>query len=105
MTIRGLPFKNFRGSSPAKLKVRNDKIEETKKQKTERGDDGKMDGIEPNGNHHLGHDNNQEPRLHLHPHLLPDKNGAQTRRVNVPIGSQLIGTSQLEHTWQLGLFS
>ena len=58
-----------------------------------------MDGIVPNGNHHLGHGNNQRPGLHLHPHLLPGKNGAQTRRVIVPIGSQLIGTAQLEHTW------
>ena len=30
----------------------------------------------------------------LHPHLLPGKNGAQTRLVSVVIGSQLIGTAQ-----------
>ena len=56
-----------------------------------------MDGIVPNGNHHLGHGNNQRPGLHLHPYLIPGENGAQTRRVSVPIGSQLIGTAQLEH--------
>ena len=30
----------------------------------------------------------------VHPHLLPGKNGAQTRHVNVLIGIQLIGTAQ-----------
>ena len=34
VTIREMPFKNYRGRSPAKLKVREDKIEEAKKQKT-----------------------------------------------------------------------
>ena len=30
----------------------------------------------------------------LHPHLLPGKNGVQTRHMSVLIGSQLIGTAQ-----------
>ena len=33
VTIRELPFKNFRGRSPAKLKAREDIIEEVKKKK------------------------------------------------------------------------
>ena len=34
VTIRELPFMNYRGRSPAKWKAREDKIEEAKKQKT-----------------------------------------------------------------------
>ena len=45
-------------------------------------------GTPPDGSIHPG------LRL-LHPHLLPDKNGAQTRHVSVLIGSQLIGISRL----------
>ena len=44
-----------------------------------------INGILPNGNHHLGHGNNQRPGLRLH--LLPGKNGAQTKRVSVLIGN------------------
>ena len=33
VTFRGMPFKNYRARSPAKLKVREDKTEEAKKQK------------------------------------------------------------------------
>ena len=44
-------------------------------------------GTPPDGSIHPG------PGL-LHPHHLPGKNGAQTRHVSVPIGSQLIGTAQ-----------
>ena len=53
-----------------------------------------MNGILPNGNHHLGHGNNQWPGLLLH--LLPGKNGAQTKRVSVLIGNhQPIGVAQI----------
>ena len=38
-TIREEPFKNFRARSSAKLKTMEDKIEEAKKQKTERSED------------------------------------------------------------------
>ena len=34
VTFRELPFRNYRGRAPEKLKVREDKFEETKKQKT-----------------------------------------------------------------------
>ena len=44
-------------------------------------------GTQPDGSSHLGPGQ-------LHPYLLPGANGAQTRRVSVPIGSQLIGTAQ-----------
>ena len=40
VTIREMPFRNYRGRSPAKLKVREDKIEEAKKQKTLKNRDG-----------------------------------------------------------------
>ena len=54
-----------------------------------------MHGILPNGNHHLGHGNNQRPALRLH--LLPCKNGARTRRVSILIGNhQPIGTAQIK---------
>ena len=43
-------------------------------------------GTQPDGSNHPG------PGL-LHPHLLPGKNGAQTRHMSVLIGSQLIGTA------------
>ena len=46
-------------------------------------------GTQPDGSSHLG------PGL-LYPHLLPCENGAQTRRVGVPIGNQLMGTAQIE---------
>ena len=39
VTIRELPFKNYRGRSPAKRKAREDEIEEAKKQKTPNNDD------------------------------------------------------------------
>ena len=47
----------------------------------------------PNGSRHLGHGNRQRlgHRLHLH----PGNSGAQTKRVSVLIGSQLIGTAQI----------
>ena len=44
---------------------------------------------QPDGSNHPG------PGL-LHPHLLPGKNGAQTKQVRVLIGSQLIGTAQIK---------
>ena len=51
--------------------------------------------ILPNGNHHLGHGNNQRRGLRLH--LLPGKNGAQTKRVSFLIGNdQTIGTAQIK---------
>ena len=46
-------------------------------------------GTPPNGSIHPG-----PGLLHPNPHLLPGKNGAQTRHVSVSIGSQLIGTAQ-----------
>ena len=39
VTIREMPFKNYRARSPAELKVREDKIEEAKKQKIPKGCD------------------------------------------------------------------
>ena len=55
-----------------------------------------MNGIMPNGNHHLSHDNNQRPGLRLH--LLPGANRTQTKkkkRVSVLIGNhQTIAVAQ-----------
>ena len=54
-----------------------------------------MNGILPNGNHHLSHANNQCPELRLH--LQPGKNGALTKRVSVLIGNhQPIGVAQIK---------
>ena len=39
VTIREMPFKNYRARSPTKLKVREDKIEEAKKQKIPKNSD------------------------------------------------------------------
>ena len=39
VTIREMPFKNYRAKSPAKLKVREDKIKEAKKQKIPKNND------------------------------------------------------------------
>ena len=41
VTIRGMPFKSYRARSPAKLKVREDKTEEAKKQKIPKNSDEK----------------------------------------------------------------
>ena len=41
--IREAPFRNLRGRPPAKLKAREDKIEETKKQKTVKNGDEELD--------------------------------------------------------------
>ena len=41
----------------------------------------KVNGVLPNGHHHLGHGNGERPGLRLH--LLPGADGAQTRRVSV----------------------
>ena len=41
VTSREMPFKNYRARSPAKLKVREDKIEEAKKQKIPKNSDEK----------------------------------------------------------------
>ena len=94
MTIRKEPFRNFRGSSPAKLKAREDQIEETKKQKTLKNI---KSGTLPDGSSHL--------RAGL-PHLLLllGKNGAQTKRVSVLVGNQPIWDSsdhtRKKNTWQ-----
>ena len=84
--IRELPFKKYCGRSPAKLKAREDKIKEAKKQKTPKNEDQEWNSDRSS---HPG------PGL-LHLHHLPGKNGAQTKRVSVPIGSQLIGTAQMK---------
>ena len=81
VTVRELPFRSYRERSPAKWKAREDKIEEAKKQKTPKSEDQERNS----GRWGL-----------LHLHLLPGENGDQTRRVSVPIGSQLIGTAQLK---------
>ena len=46
-------------------------------------------GTQPDGSRHLG------PGL-IHPHLLPGENGAQTKRVSVLIGNQLIGKARIK---------
>ena len=70
-----------------KLKAREDKIKEAKKQKTRKMKT--RSGTLVGGSSHPRHG-----LLHLH--VLPGENGAQTRRVSVPIGSQLIGTAQMK---------
>ena len=77
-----MPFKNYRARSPAKLKVREEKTEEAKKQKIQKKRETRS-GTPPDGSIHRG------PGL-LHPHLLPGKNGAQTRRVSVQVGENLL---------------
>ena len=48
MTIREEPFKNFRSRTSEKWRVKEDKIEEAKKQKIKA-----MNGTMPTGSHHL----------------------------------------------------
>ena len=56
ITIREEPFKNCRSRTSEKWKVKEDKIEEAKKQKVKRSDE---EWNVPTGNHHLGHDNDE----------------------------------------------
>ena len=82
-----MPFTNYRRGSAEKLKAREDEIEESKKQQTLKIET--RIGI-------LQNRNILRPGiLHLHPDLLPGENGAQTKRVSVLIGSQLIGTAEI----------
>ena len=83
VTVRELPFKNYRGRSLAKLEARD----EAKKHKTQKHR--RRSRTQPDGSSHLG-------LGQLHPHLLLGKNGAQTMRVSVLIGRQLIGTVQIK---------
>ena len=55
ITIREEPFKNYRSRTSEMWKAKEDKIEEVKKKTKKR----MMNGMMPNGNHHLGHGNNQ----------------------------------------------
>ena len=54
--VRAMPFKKYRGRSSQKSKAREHKIEDAKKQKRR---EAMINGIMPNGEHHLGHGNNQ----------------------------------------------
>ena len=86
VSIREMPFRNCRARSPAKLKVRERTRSTNPRNRRFRKKVMKKE-TPPDGSIHPG------PGL-LHPHLLPGKNGAQTRHVSVLIGSQLIGTAQ-----------
>ena len=80
LTIREMPFKNYRGRSSEKLKGKEDKIES------------QWPG--PRLPPHLGNSGAQAKRVSV---LIGNRKLigiAQTRRVNVLIGSQPIGTTQ-----------
>ena len=103
MTVREMPFRNCRGRSSEKLKAREDKIEEAKKQTTLK-----------NRDEYWNSSKWKQSWIWLHPHLLLGETGAQTKRVSVligihqpigtaqkrcasvPIGSQLIGKAQIK---------
>ena len=68
VTIREMPFRNYRGRSLAKLEARD----EAKKQKFLKNRDEEWNS---DGSRHLGSGL-------LHPHLLPGESGAQTRHMS-----------------------
>ena len=96
VTSREMPFENYSARSPAKLKVRERTRSTNPRNRRFRKKVMKKE-TPPDGSIHPG------PGL-LHPHLLPGKNGAQTRHVSVLFGSQLIGTAQTKcvrlRSWQ-----
>ena len=77
-----------------KLKAREDKIEEAKKQKTLKNRDEDFHSARWKQSSWTGL---------LHPHLVPGENGAQTRRVGVLIGNhQPIGVEAKRVTVPIG---
>ena len=90
-TIREEPFKNYRSRTPEMWKAKGTRSRTSRRRRRPRK--GKMNGMMPNGSHHLGHGNNQWLGLRLHLHL--GNSGARTKRANVLIGNrQPIGSAR-----------
>ena len=105
VTIREMPFRTFRGRSSDKLKAREDKIEEAKKQKTLENRD------EDWNSRNWKQSWTWNPSSSFYSSVLPEPQTkrvsvlignrlpigvAQTRHASVPIGSELLGTAQIK---------